>query len=148
MQVRVRVTAGAKKEGIEALPNNRFKIAVKQKPEQGAANKRVIELVAAHFRVAPKKVRIIRGHKTPFKIMVVNEGKIWYNILINTPLNKKYYVEILQPGTGKVLWHYFAEGSSKDSVSEAASHKFMTEYEDGLFLEVGGFFITTIEEEM
>lgn len=72
MQVTVRVTAGAKKEGVEALPNNRFKVAVKPKAAQGAANKRVVELIAAHFSVPVKKVRIVRGHKTPSKILAVN----------------------------------------------------------------------------
>ncbi|MDP4020588.1 MAG: DUF167 domain-containing protein [Candidatus Adlerbacteria bacterium] len=73
MQIRVRVMAGAKKEGIEALPNNRLKIAVKQKAAQGAANARVVALVAAHFKVPAKKVRIIRGHKTPSKILEVGK---------------------------------------------------------------------------
>ncbi|MDP4020804.1 MAG: DUF167 domain-containing protein [Candidatus Adlerbacteria bacterium] len=73
MQIRVRVMAGAKKEGIEALPNNRFKIAVKQKAAQGAANKRVVEIVARHFKVPTKSVRIIRGHKTPSKIVKVGK---------------------------------------------------------------------------
>ena len=73
MQLSVKVTAGVKKEGIEALPNNRFKILVKAKAEQGAANERVIELVAAHFKVPARKVRIIRGHKTPSKILEVGE---------------------------------------------------------------------------
>jgi len=71
MQISVKVAAEAKKEGVEALTNNRFKISVKAKPEHGAANKRVIELVAAYFKVPTKKVRIIRGHKTPSKILEV-----------------------------------------------------------------------------
>ncbi len=73
MQVSVKVAAGAKKEVVEALPNNRFKISVKAKPEQGAANARVIELVAKHFNVPQKKVRIIKGHKTPTKILEIGE---------------------------------------------------------------------------
>ncbi len=71
MQVSVRVTAGTKREGIEVLPKNRFKVSVKPKAEQGAANKRVIELIAAHYRVSAKKVHIIRGHKTPSKLLEV-----------------------------------------------------------------------------
>lgn len=71
MQVRVRVTADAKKESVEALSDTRLKIAVKQPPEQGAANARVVELVAAHFNVPRKTVRIIKGHKTPSKILAV-----------------------------------------------------------------------------
>ena len=71
MQISIKVIANAKKEGIEPLPNNRFKVAVKVKAEQGAANKRVLELVAAHFKVPAKKIRIIKGHKTPSKILKI-----------------------------------------------------------------------------
>ena len=71
MQVSIKVVAGAKKEGIESLPNSRFKISVKQKPAQGAANKRVVELIAAHFKIPVKKIHIIRGHKTPSKLLEI-----------------------------------------------------------------------------
>lgn len=73
MQISVRVTAGAKKEGIEVFPKNRFKISVKPKAEAGAANERVLELVAKHFKVPVKKVRILRGHKTPSKIISISQ---------------------------------------------------------------------------
>ena len=73
MQVRVKVEAGAKKEVVEVLPNNRLKIAVKQKAKAGGANARVIELVAKHFNVPVKKVHITRGHNTPSKIVEMGE---------------------------------------------------------------------------
>lgn len=71
MQMSVRVTAGANKEKVEVLSDTRLKIAVKQKAEQGAANGRVVELVAKHFGVPVKTVRIVKGHKTPSKILKV-----------------------------------------------------------------------------
>ena len=71
MQISVRVVAGAKREAVEALSKSRLKILVKQKPEHGAANARVVELVARHFKVPAKAVRIVRGHKTPSKILEV-----------------------------------------------------------------------------
>ena len=73
MQVRVRVTAGAKRETIEELSNTRLEIAVKQKPAQGAANVRVVEIVARYYKVPKNKVRIVRGHATPSKILEVGE---------------------------------------------------------------------------
>jgi uncharacterized protein (TIGR00251 family) len=73
MQISVKVTAGARKEEVVALKNNRFKISVKARAEAGAANERMVELVAKHFGVAQKKVRIIKGHKTPSKILEVRE---------------------------------------------------------------------------
>lgn len=71
MQVRVRVAAGAKKEALEVL-RGRIAVSVRQKAEQGAANKRVIELIAKHFKVPVKNVRIIRGHATPSKIIAIH----------------------------------------------------------------------------
>ena len=73
MQVRVRVTAGAKRETIEELSNTRLEIAVKQKPAQSAANARVVEIVARYYKVPKNKVRIVRGHATPSKILEVGE---------------------------------------------------------------------------
>jgi uncharacterized protein (TIGR00251 family) len=71
MKVSVRVTAGAKKESIEVARDGRLKIAVKEKAEGGKANERVLALVAKHFKVSPKKVHLVRGHKSPSKIFEV-----------------------------------------------------------------------------
>ena len=73
MQISVRVEAGAKREGVEALPKNRFRIKVKPKAEQGAANERAIELLAKHLKVPISKVRILRGHHSPSKIVSVSD---------------------------------------------------------------------------
>lgn len=71
MQVSVRVTAEASKEKVEVSSDTRLKIAVKQKAEAGSANARVVELVAKHFGVPVKTVRIIKGHKSPSKILAI-----------------------------------------------------------------------------
>ena len=71
MYVKVRVRAGAKKEEISVLPDNRFEIAVKQKPIQNLANRRVVEIISAHFRTPTGNVRIISGHRSPSKILSV-----------------------------------------------------------------------------
>jgi uncharacterized protein (TIGR00251 family) len=72
MQISVKVTAGASKERIEVLKNKRFRISVRQKPEAGAANARVVELVAKHFKVPTKAVHILRGHKSSSKVLEVD----------------------------------------------------------------------------
>lgn len=73
MYVKVRVRAGAKKEEVLVLPDNRFEIAVKQKPIQNLANRRVVELVAAHFRAPVASVRIVSGHRSISKILSVEQ---------------------------------------------------------------------------
>ena len=69
MYVKVRVKAGAKKEEVRLVSKTHFAISVREKPLQNLANKRVIELIARHFRVPAKAVRIVSGHRSPSKIL-------------------------------------------------------------------------------
>jgi hypothetical protein len=71
MNISVRVTAGAKREGVEVLPNNRYKVSVKPKAEAGAANERMLELLSRYLKVPVKNLRIIKGHKSPSKIISI-----------------------------------------------------------------------------
>lgn len=72
MEVRVRVKTGTKKEGVTLLRDGRLEVVVREKPEAGKANERVVELVAEHFKVAGKSVRILRGQTTPTKLLSVS----------------------------------------------------------------------------
>ncbi|MBI2004980.1 DUF167 domain-containing protein [Patescibacteria group bacterium] len=71
MKISVRVTTRAKREGVETLAGGRLHVSVKAKAEGGAANARALGLVAGYFKISPKKIHIIRGHKTPAKILEV-----------------------------------------------------------------------------
>lgn len=72
MYVKARVTAGAKRESFLAESETHFQIAVREKAERNQANARVIALIAAHFRVAPARVRIVNGHQSPSKLLSVD----------------------------------------------------------------------------
>ena len=71
MYISVRVVAGAKVEKVEELPKGRLKIWVKEPAKQNLANRRVVELVAAHFNLAQNKVRLISGAHQPAKLFSV-----------------------------------------------------------------------------
>lgn len=71
MYVKVRVRTGAKKESVEQLGGDRFAISVKELAERNQANERVVELIAAHFKISPAKIRIKSGHHSPSKILSV-----------------------------------------------------------------------------
>ena len=71
MYIKVRVRAGAKKEELVEESKTHFIIAVKEPAEQNLANKRVIQLIALHFKVPAKQVRIISGHHSPSKIFSI-----------------------------------------------------------------------------
>jgi uncharacterized protein YggU (UPF0235/DUF167 family) len=72
MYVKVIVQTGARKEAITALSEDHFKISVKEEPVRNLANRRVIALLAAHFKIPANKVRIINGHHSPSKLLAVN----------------------------------------------------------------------------
>ena len=71
MYVKVRVIAGAKKETAQEVSAGYFKISVREPAERNMANRRIVELVAAHYKRAAKQVRIISGHTSPSKILSI-----------------------------------------------------------------------------
>jgi len=71
MYVKVRVIAGAKKESCTQVSADHFKVSVREPAERNLANRRVMELVAMHFKLLPKQVRIISGHTSPSKIFSI-----------------------------------------------------------------------------
>jgi uncharacterized protein YggU (UPF0235/DUF167 family) len=76
--IHVKVTAGAGKESLSLRPGrggqasaDHFLCSVREPAEQNRANARVLELLAGHFGVPKNKVRIINGHKSPSKLVVI-----------------------------------------------------------------------------
>ncbi len=73
MYIRVKVKAGVKKEELKKISEDHFDISVKDKAERNLANTRVLEMVADHFKVSKNKVRIVNGHHSPTKLLIVEE---------------------------------------------------------------------------
>lgn len=71
MYIRVRVAAGAKKESFEVASNDSFLVSVKEEAVGNRANNRVLFLIAEHFGIKPKQIRIISGHHAPGKILSI-----------------------------------------------------------------------------
>ena len=72
LYIHVKVRAGASKESFRKKSEDHFEISVKEKAERNMANSRVLELVAMHFKVSKNNVRIINGHRSPSKLLVVD----------------------------------------------------------------------------
>ncbi len=72
MYVKVRATAGSKKEKIEKSSKDHFKISVKEKAERNMANTRIREVLAEYFLLPIGKIRLISGHHSPSKIFSVD----------------------------------------------------------------------------
>lgn len=72
MYIKVKVTAGARKEKIAQISEDHFEISVREKAERNMANARIHEMVAEFFKVSIGKTKIISGHHSPGKILSVD----------------------------------------------------------------------------
>lgn len=71
MFIRVKVFPGSKKEEVIEKSENSFEIKIREKPERGEANKRLILVLASHFKVPKSKIRLIKGFKQRTKIFEI-----------------------------------------------------------------------------
>ena len=68
MYIKVRVFPESKKEKFLKINEDHFEAYVKEPAVRNLANKRVTELVSAHFAVPLGKVRLVSGHRSRSKI--------------------------------------------------------------------------------
>jgi len=66
------VITRARKEGIEKIAEDDYKIKVSAVPEKGRANKRVIELLSKEFVLKKSNIRIVSGETGNRKIAELN----------------------------------------------------------------------------
>ncbi len=71
MHIKVRVKTGAKNELIKKVSDDHYEIAVREKPEANMANKRVLALMSRALKVPVARIRMIKGHHSPSKILTV-----------------------------------------------------------------------------
>lgn len=70
--LRVRVQTGASRDAIPGVENGMLKIRTTAAPVGGAANRKVIRLVADFLHVPPSSVTLIRGHKQRNKQLLIS----------------------------------------------------------------------------
>lgn len=71
MLVKVNVHAGARREKFSEKKPGLFDIVVREKAERNEANDHVRVLIARHYKVSVKAVRIISGARSPRKTLDV-----------------------------------------------------------------------------
>lgn len=71
--IHVKVLAGAKKESLKQKSKDHFEVSVKEKAENNMANKRMLELLSIYFKVPKNQIRIINGHRSSSKLLVVED---------------------------------------------------------------------------
>lgn len=72
MLIKVKVFAGAKKEGIFQKSENALEVRVKEKAERGEANSAVRRALAKNFKIPVSRVRLIKGTRRPSKIFKID----------------------------------------------------------------------------
>jgi hypothetical protein len=72
MRVRVQVVPRASRRAIEELPGGDLKVWVTAPPVRGQANRAVIEVLAWHFGVSERRVRLISGQTSRKKVFEVD----------------------------------------------------------------------------
>lgn len=71
-KIELKVIARAKKEEIQKLSKDTYKIKVSSSPEKGKANKRIIELFSREFNIKKSDIKIISGKTSNKKIIELN----------------------------------------------------------------------------
>lgn len=72
MIITVRLQPKSSQNRLE-MEGETYKAWVSAPPVDGAANEALIKLVAKHFRVAPSKVEIAKGHTSRTKTIEIHE---------------------------------------------------------------------------
>lgn len=72
MKIRVKVNASARSESVRLLEPGFYQVRTAAPAEAGKANRRVIELLAETFDIAPERVRILAGASRPLKLVEID----------------------------------------------------------------------------
>ncbi len=71
MILRVRAKPRSKLECVKEIEKDLYEVAVKEPPEDGKANERIVELLAEHFRVPRSRVKLLRGFTSRLKVFEI-----------------------------------------------------------------------------
>jgi len=71
MRIELKVIARAKKEVVEKISKDSYRVKVSPPPEKGKANKRVIELLSKEFGVRKQEIKIISGEASSKKVIEI-----------------------------------------------------------------------------
>ncbi len=71
MLVRVYVTPNAKQARVVKVSEDYFEVWVDERVVGGRANKRLLEILAEHFKVSKSRITILKGTKTRNKTIQI-----------------------------------------------------------------------------
>jgi uncharacterized protein (TIGR00251 family) len=71
MQIKVKVIPKAKREKVEEI-EGALKVYLTAPAQEGKANKKLIEVLAEHFKIKKYNLEIIKGLKSKDKVIAIN----------------------------------------------------------------------------
>lgn len=71
MLITVTVKPNAKKETIEMIDNQTFRVSLKESPQDGKANSALIKILAKHLRIPQSRIMIKHGATSRKKIIEI-----------------------------------------------------------------------------
>ena len=72
MLINVKVKANARQNSVQKVDENNFVVFTTTTPENGKANKSVVELLSDFFCIAKSKITIIRGQTSKNKVIEIS----------------------------------------------------------------------------
>jgi uncharacterized protein len=72
MKIYITAKPGSKKESVEKISENVFKVSVKERPEGGKANEAIEKALAEYFNISPARVWLVAGLKSRKKVAEIN----------------------------------------------------------------------------
>jgi uncharacterized protein (TIGR00251 family) len=72
MLINVKVKPNARQNTVQKIDESNFVVFTTTTPEDGKANKSVIELLSDFFRIAKSKIIIIRGQTSKNKVIEIS----------------------------------------------------------------------------
>lgn len=71
MIIYVEAHPNSRKEAVEKIDKDHFKVYVKSPPREGKANKKIIEVLSKYLKVPKSLVKLKRGEKGKYKIFEI-----------------------------------------------------------------------------
>lgn len=72
MLIKVRVTAGARREEVIREDEGSFRMRIKEPRERNRANERIREILSEELSVPIAKIRLLTGHRSSSKMYTVD----------------------------------------------------------------------------
>ena len=72
MLIKVKAKPRAKQEYVKKLQEDTYEVAVKEPPEKGKANQRIIELLSEYFGVPKGRITLLGGQTAKLKLFKIS----------------------------------------------------------------------------